>query len=54
MDTENQQFELIKSLEAYQWLQKDEVLNSAPVFLPAGTVGKVYELSWDFEGTDDK
>lgn len=54
LDNENQQFELIEALEAHQWVQKGEVLNSAPVFLPTGTVGIVYELSWDFEGTDDK
>ncbi|MFD1420726.1 hypothetical protein [Lactiplantibacillus songbeiensis] len=54
LDDKNQQFELIKLLEAHQWVSQGRKLASNPVFLPIGTIGKVYELSWDFEGTADK
>jgi len=54
LDNKENRFELVKSLEAHQWLPQSKEIASNTIFLPAGTVGEIYELSWDFEGTNDK
>lgn len=50
------QFELVRSLAVNQWIRNDinEPATLAHAVLRVGTVGRVLQLSWDFEGSDDR
>lgn len=57
LDTGDQQFELTKVLGVHQWIPNSDapdLPHLRPIVLPAGTIGKIIELSWDFEGSNDK